>query len=96
MDFHQIVNMALYAFSGICFGVFASRQTLQAAIKIREAYIEEAFSGLVSVLPSVAVILITVIIFPSIFTTRTQLGGFAYYLTLIYFFNKGWNIYKNR
>ncbi len=96
MDFHQIVNLALYAFSGICFGVFASRQTLQASIRIREAVKESGFSGLVSVLPSIAIILITVIIFPSIFTTRTQIGGFAYYLTLIYFFNKGWNIYKNK
>lgn len=96
MDFHQIVNLALYAFSGICFGVFSSRQTLQAAIKIREEYISDGFTGIVSVLPSIAVILITVIIFPSIFTTRTQIGGFSYYLTLIYFFNKGWNIYRNK
>jgi len=95
MDFHQIVNLALYAFSGIMFGIFASRQTLQAAIKIREAFKEAGFAGLVSVMPSLAVVLITVFIFPSIFTTRTQIGGFAYYLTLIYFFNKGWKIYRN-
>lgn len=96
MDFHQIVNLALYAFSGICFGVFGSRQTLQAAIKLSEASKEAGFSGLITELPSIAILLITLIIFPSIFTTRTELGGFAYYLTLIYFCNKGWKIYKNK
>ncbi|MDO4177860.1 MAG: hypothetical protein Q4D21_01600 [Phascolarctobacterium sp.] len=96
MDFHQIVNLSLYAFSGIMFGIFAARQTLQASIKIREAFKEAGFAGLVTVIPSLLIVLITLFIFPSIFTTRTQLGGFTYYLTLIYFFNKGWKIYRNK
>ena len=42
MDFTQIVNWLLYAFSGLCFGVFASRYSVLAAVYIKKKYQEEA------------------------------------------------------
>ena len=49
MTFHQIVTYLLYGISGMFFGIFASRYSVLAALKIREALHEGGLPGLFSV-----------------------------------------------
>lgn len=44
MDFGEIVNFLLYAFSGICFGAFASRYSVFSALHIKSKWQEEGIS----------------------------------------------------
>lgn len=98
MTFGEICNYFLYALSGFFFGIFASRYSILAAIKLVGNIREKGFgSGIVSSLPQILFIAIAFFIFPVLFITRTQTGGFFYYLVLIYFFNKGYRAYiQNR
>ena len=51
MDFGEIVNLLLYAFSGICFGAFASRYSVFSALHIKSKWQEEGISCLFGCLP---------------------------------------------
>ena len=44
MNFGEIVNLLLYAFSGICFGAFASRYSVFSALHIKSKWQEEGIS----------------------------------------------------
>ena len=46
MNFGEIVNLLLYAFSGICFGAFASRYSVFSALHIKSKWQEEGISCL--------------------------------------------------
>lgn len=94
MTFGEICNYFLYALSGFFFGIFASRYSILAAIKLKGNVNEQGlFSGLLSSIPQVLFMAVAFFIFPVWFITRTQTGGFFYYLVLIYFFNKGYRTY---
>ena len=41
MNFGEIVNFLLYAFSGICFGAFASRYSVFSALHIKSKWQEQ-------------------------------------------------------
>lgn len=51
MNFGEIVNFLLYAFSGICFGAFASRYSVFSALHIKSKWQEEGISCLFGCLP---------------------------------------------
>lgn len=51
MDFGEIVNFLLYAFSGICFGAFASRYSVFSALHIKSKWQVEGISCLFGCLP---------------------------------------------
>ena len=51
MSFSIIVYYILYAISGFCFGVFASRFSVLAAAAVAEKYRSEGFSSIFSCLP---------------------------------------------
>lgn len=97
MDFGEIINYILYAISGFCFGIFGSRYSVLASVKIREKISTEGISGLLSSLPQLLFILISFFVFPVLFISKTTVGGFFYCLVLIYFFSKGYKTYiQNR
>lgn len=89
MDFSQIVNWLLYAFSGLCFGVFASRYSVLSAVHIKQRYREEALACIFGCLPQLLFIITTFFLFPTWFISKTPTGGFFYYAVLAYFFSKG-------
>lgn len=89
MDFSEIVNWLLYAFSGICFGVFASRYSVLAARYIKARFHEESIACLFSCLPQILFIITAFFLFPTWFISKTTTGGFFYYAVLAFFFSKG-------
>lgn len=89
MSFSQIINYLLYGFSGICFGIFASRYSVLSARYVKEKCRGESFVGLGSCLPQILFLFVSFFLFPTWFISKTTTGGFFYYLCLIYFFNKG-------
>ncbi|MBQ8418213.1 MAG: hypothetical protein IJX10_06240 [Phascolarctobacterium sp.] len=98
MTFGEICNYFLYALSGFFFGIFASRYSILATIKLVGNIRERGLgNGLLGSLPQIFFLALAFFIFPVLFITRTQTGGFFYYLVLIYFFNKGYRTYiQNR
>ena len=96
MTFGEICNYFLYALSGFFFGIFASRYSILAAIKIVANVKEQGiFSGVLGSFLQVVFIAVAFFIFPVWFITRTQVGGFFYYAVLVYFFNKGFEGNRN-
>lgn len=89
MSFHEIITWLLYGLSGIFFGIFASRYSVLSMRRLKQAWKEEGAVGLISCLPQMLFIFISFFLFPSWFLTRTTTGGFAYYVCLLLFFNKG-------
>lgn len=89
MDFAQIVNWLLYGFSGLCFGVFASRYSVLSALYIKRKYQEEGIACFFSCLPQLLFLATSFFLFPTWFISRTPTGGFFYYAVLAYFFSKG-------
>lgn len=94
MTFHQIVTYLLYGLSGIFFGIFASRYSVLSALKLKATWKKEGLVGLMTCLPQMLFIFVSFLLFPSWFLTRTTTGGFAYYLCLLFFFNKGMQMHK--
>lgn len=90
MDFSTLVNYALYAISGLCFGIFASRYSIFAAAKLTQLYHSEGITGLFSGLPQILFLFVTFFLFPTWFIAKTPIGGFVYYALIIYFFNRGY------
>ena len=91
MTFTAIVNYILYGLSGFCFGIFASRYSVLAALKIKESWGNG--SNLLQLLPSLLFLGISFFIFPLWFITKTNVGGFIYYAVLLFFFSRGYNTY---
>ena len=91
MTFAAIVNYVLYALSGFCFGIFASRYSVLATLKLKEAC-SQGFS-LPQLLLPLLFLGISFFIFPLWFITKTNVGGFIYYAVLLYFFSRGYNTY---
>lgn len=89
MNFGEIVNFVLYAFSGICFGVFASRYSVFSALHIKSKWQEEGISCLFSCLPQLLFLSVSFFLFPTWFISKTPTGGFFYYAVLTFFVNKG-------
>lgn len=94
MNFGEMVNWLLYAFSGICFGVFASRYSVLSAIHIKNKYQEEGIACLFNCLAQLLFITVTFFLFPTWFISKTTVGGFFYYVVLVYFFSKGLRLNK--
>ena len=91
MSFSAIVNQLLYAISGFFFGIFASRYSVLAGVKIKESLNRGlTLSGLL--LP-LLFLLISFFVFPLWFITKTNIGGFIYYAVLLYFFSRGYKTY---
>ena len=80
LTFGEICNYFLYALSGFFFGIFASRYSIISALKILEML-------------QVVFLATAFFIFPVLFISKTQVGGFFYYAVLVYFFNKGYRLY---
>lgn len=85
MDFNldNFLSQILYVLSGFFFGIFASRYSVLAwrAISTR---------GIFASLLQVGVLLLSFIVFPLLFSTRTVMGSFVYYAVLLFFFSKGY------
>ena len=96
MTFHQIVTYLLYGLSGMFFGIFASRYSVLAGVKVREALHEGGLTGLFSVLPQIIFLFVSFFLFPSWFLTRTTTGGLTYYVCLVYFVNKGLSMHSKK
>lgn len=97
MDIGTLINYILYALSGFCFGIFASRYSVLSCLKIKERLAASGLSGLITTLPQLLFLLVSFFIFPAWFITRTPIGGFFYCAILIYFFSQGYRTYiKNR
>lgn len=93
MTFGETVNLLLYAFSGFCFGIFASRYSVLCVVKIVRLWRGGGLASLPSCLPQLLFLGVSFLAFPAWFLTRTQIGGFVYYVVLLYFFNKGFRQY---
>ena len=85
MDFGEIVNFLLYAFSGICFGAFASRYSVFSALHIKSKWQEEGISCLFSCLPQLLFLSVSFSFFPTWFISKTPTGGFLLRSTRILF-----------
>lgn len=97
MSFSETINYILYAISGFCFGIFASRYSVLSSAKIKDRLAEQGLKGLLGTLPQLAFILGSFFVFPVLFISKTVVGGFFYCLVLIYFFTKGYKTYvQNR
>ena len=66
MNFGEIVNFLLYAFSGICFGVFASRYSVFSALHIKGKWQEEGISCLFSCFPQLLFLSVSFFLFPTL------------------------------
>ena len=89
LTFGEICNYFLYALSGFFFGIFASRYSIISALKILERVREQGIvSGVFSSMLQVVFLATAFFIFPVLFISKTQVGGFFYYAVLVYFFNK--------
>ena len=94
LTFGEICNYFLYALSGFFFGIFASRYSIISALKILERVREQGIvSGVLSSFLQVVFLATAFFIFPVLFISKTQVGGFFYYAVLVYFFNKGYRLY---
>ncbi len=93
MNFGEIVNYLLYAISGFCFGIFASRYSVLSAVKIKQSASSSGISGVFATLPQLLFILVSFFVFPVFFITKTPVGGFFYCAVLVYFFSKGYRTY---
>ncbi len=91
MSFSAIINYLLYAISGFCFGIFASRYSVLAAVKIKEFFSRK--DNLSQLLLPLFFLAISFFIFPLWFITKTNVGGFIYYAILLFFFSRGYNTY---
>lgn len=89
MSFGAIVNFLLYALSGICFGVFASRYSVLSAQFIKSKWREQGIACFFSCLPQLLFITVSFFLFPTWFISKTPTGGFFYFAVLAYFFSKG-------
>ena len=89
MDFSDIINWLLYAFSGLCFGSFASRYSVLSLRHIKARFAEEGIACLFSCLPQALFLITAFFLFPAWFTSTTTTGGFFYYAVLLFFFSKG-------
>lgn len=96
MSFAEIVNCLLYAFSGICFGSFASRYSVLAAVHCQKRYREDGIACLFDCLPQLLFIAAAFFLFPTWFTSKTPVGGFFYYAVLLFFFNKGLRLHRQK
>lgn len=96
MQFSEIINYILYALSGFCFGIFASRYSVLAILKIKNTVQNQGISGIFTTLPQFLFILISFFVFPVFFISKTPVGGFFYYTVLLYFFSKGYRQYIKR
>lgn len=96
MQFSEIINYILYALSGFCFGIFASRYSVLSILKIKTAVQSQGLSGVFTTLPQLGFIIISFFVFPVFFISKTPVGGFFYYTVLLYFFNKGYRQYIKR
>ncbi|PWM79780.1 MAG: hypothetical protein DBY32_02695 [Phascolarctobacterium sp.] len=84
MEFNldNFLSQILYVLSGFLFGIFASRYSVLAWRAIRSR-------RLLSAVLQLAILLMTFIVFPLLFSTRTVTGSFVYYAVLLLFFSKG-------
>ncbi len=98
MTFGEIINYFLYALSGFCFGIFASRYSVLSLGKtMLNVKSDGLLSGMLGSLPQLLFLFAAFFIFPVWFITKTPVGGFFYCAVLIYFFNKGYRTYiRNR
>ena len=96
MSFSIIVNYILYAISGFCFGVFASRFSVLDAAAVAEKYRSDGFSSIFSCLPQLLFMFTAFFLFPTWFITKTTMGGFVYYAVLIYFFSRGYRLHVKK
>ena len=97
MSFSEIVNLLLYAVSGFCFGIFASRYSVLCAVHIAQKWCSSGAGGLCSCLPQLLFLCVSFFGFPVWFISRTQTGGFVYYAVLVFFFSRSYRQYvKNR
>ncbi len=97
MAFSDIVNYILYGISGFCFGIFASRYSVFAAVKIAAAVKGSGLAGIIASLPQLVFLIFCFFLFPVWFISRTTTGGFFYCAVLVYFFSKGYRMHiRNR
>ena len=96
MDFSTILNYILYGISGFLFGIFASRYSVLAAVKMRENIAACGGAGLAASAPQILFMLASFFIFPAWFIYKTTTGGFVYCAALLYFFSKGYKLYIQR
>ncbi len=96
MSFGAIVNFLLYALSGICFGVFASRYSVLSALHIKGKWHDEGIACFFSCLPQLLFLAVAFFLFPTWFISKTPTGGFFYYAVLAYFFSKGMRTHRNK
>ncbi len=78
------LSQILYVLSGFFFGIFASRYSVLAWRSIKT-------NGLFASLLQTGILIISFIVFPLLFSTRTLTGSFVYYAVLLFFFSKGYN-----
>lgn len=93
MDFSSLLNYILYALSGFCFGIFASRYSVLSCLKIKERVASAGISAILSTLPQLLFLIISFFIFPAWVITKTTVGGFFYCAVLVYFFSRGYRTY---
>ncbi len=94
MNFSILVKYILYALSGCCFGMFASRYSVLSALHVKDKYRNEGASALLSCLPQLLFLFVSFFLFPTWFISRTPVGGFFYYAFLVFFFSRGMRMYK--
>lgn len=84
---NEVLTNILYGMSGFFFAIFALRYVVRSRDKIKNVYGEVGFSShfFLACLPSFILILVALVLFPVLFYTRTQIGGFVYLATYIFF-----------
>lgn len=91
MGIDTILNNILYGLSGFCFGIFGSRYSVLSVAKLLVYKLSGGWGTVLTAgFPQLAFLLLAFIVFPLFFIGRTQIGGFVYYATLLFFFSKGY------
>lgn len=87
----NVLSQILYGISGFLFGIFAVRNYHWATAKIKKSRIEygPSLGFITAALPAILLSIIAIFLFPLFLYTRTQVGGFIYLATFIFYNMKG-------
>ena len=87
----NVLSQILYGISGFLFSIFAVRNGHKAINRIKEVRAAKGLGlGLIlGAFPAILFFIFALVIFPVWFYSRTQIGGFVYLATFIFFNMKG-------
>lgn len=90
MNMDALLSQILYSMSGFFFGIFASRYSV---LHLRRLKSQPSIKH--SVLTALFIV-VAFTLFPFWLLSRTEIGAYIYYVTLLLFFAKGMRVFSRK